>query len=75
MKKVSTIIIVFIISLFLSAWELTGANQDPLTAIGADKFNEGTIAPDFSLEDLTGNQVNLADFKGKVVLLNFWATW
>jgi len=75
MKKISTIIIVFIISLFLSAWELTGANQDPLAAIGAVKFNEGTIAPDFSIEDLTGTQVNLADFKGKVVLLNFWATW
>lgn len=75
MKKISTIIIVLTITLFLSAWELTGANQDPLTAFGAVKFNEGTIAPDFSMEDLTGNQVNLADFKGKVVLLNFWATW
>ena len=75
MKKISTIIIVFIIALFLSGWELTGANQDPLTAIGAIAFNEGTIAPDIILEDLTGNQVNLADLKGKVVFLNFWATW
>ncbi|MFN3740801.1 MAG: TlpA disulfide reductase family protein, partial [Thermodesulfovibrionales bacterium] len=32
-------------------------------------------APDFSLNDLNGKSVKLSDFKGKVVLLNFWATW
>ncbi len=35
----------------------------------------GTIAPDFTLKDLQGNPVKLSDFRGKVVLLNFWATW
>src|SRR5271163_456374 len=32
-------------------------------------------APAFKLKDSTGGEVKLADFKGKVVLLNFWATW
>ncbi len=32
-------------------------------------------AADFSLKDANGAQVRLADYKGKVVLLNFWATW
>lgn len=32
-------------------------------------------APPVTLKDLRGNTVKLADFKGKVVLLNFWATW
>jgi peroxiredoxin len=32
-------------------------------------------APDFILEDLSGRRVSLEDFKGKVVFLNFWATW
>jgi len=35
----------------------------------------GKLAPDFTLEDLDGNQVSLSDFRGKTVFLNFWATW
>jgi len=35
----------------------------------------GKIAPDFTLQDLKGRQISLSDFKGKVVLLDFWATW
>ena len=33
------------------------------------------IAPDWKLKDLAGRQIRLRDYKGKVVLLNFWATW
>jgi cytochrome c biogenesis protein CcmG/thiol:disulfide interchange protein DsbE len=32
-------------------------------------------APDFTLEDLSGNKVSLASYRGKAVLINFWATW
>jgi cytochrome c biogenesis protein CcmG/thiol:disulfide interchange protein DsbE len=32
-------------------------------------------APDFTLEDLHGQKVSLASYKGKAVLINFWATW
>lgn len=32
-------------------------------------------APDFTLTDLQGNRVRLSDFRGKTVLLHFWATW
>ncbi len=35
----------------------------------------GRPAPAFTLQDLNGQQVSLSDFKGKVVLLDFWATW
>jgi len=36
---------------------------------------EGKQAPNFTLEDTTGRKVSLADYKGKAVLVNFWATW
>jgi thiol-disulfide isomerase/thioredoxin len=32
-------------------------------------------APDWQLSDVNGKPVKLSDFKGKVILLNFWATW
>jgi peroxiredoxin len=32
-------------------------------------------APDFTLPDLNGNPVSLADFRGKTVVIDFWATW
>jgi peroxiredoxin len=32
-------------------------------------------APDFALRDIDGKTIRLSDFKGKVVLLDFWATW
>ena len=35
----------------------------------------GKPAPSFTLQDLKGNQISLSDFKGKVVVLDFWATW
>ncbi len=33
------------------------------------------LAPDFTLKDLSGNSVSLQQYRGKLVLLDFWATW
>ncbi len=35
----------------------------------------GKPAPNFTLEDTAGKKISLADYKGKAVLVNFWATW
>ena len=40
-----------------------------------DKTAIGAIAPGFTLPDTTGKMVSLADFKGKYVLVDFWASW
>ena len=36
---------------------------------------QGKPAPPFALEDLSGKKVSLAGYKGKALLINFWATW
>ncbi|MFQ5835875.1 MAG: TlpA family protein disulfide reductase [bacterium] len=38
-------------------------------------MNSPVKAPDFTLENLEGSQVSLKNFQGKVIFLNFWATW
>ena len=48
-----------IVSIALAAWNTAHAND----------------APDFDLPALDGGQLQLSSFRGKVVLLNFWATW
>jgi peroxiredoxin len=39
------------------------------------KQEQETKAPQFELRDVSGRNVRLSDYKGKVVLINFWATW
>ena len=46
----------------------------PVSDADGDKV-AGTPAPDLRLKDIHGNDVALADLKGKVVFVNFWATW
>jgi peroxiredoxin len=39
------------------------------------RVEDRKVAPDFSLDDASGVPVRLSEFRGRVVLLNFWATW
>jgi peroxiredoxin len=55
--------------LLLTAFLGAGCNKQEEPAI------EGNHAPDFTLKDLNGEPVRLSALKGKVVLVNFWATW
>lgn len=57
------------LSLLLLLFALPGCKKEDKPAV------VGNPAPDFTLKDLTGREVKLADLKGKVVVLNFWATW
>jgi thiol-disulfide isomerase/thioredoxin len=55
------------------SWLCLGA---VLTSCSDGKPEKGkTIAPGFTLRDISGREVSLSDFRGKVVLLDFWATW
>lgn len=47
----------------------------PSAPVPTTTVKAGDIPPDFSIKTLTGTDVRLSAFKGKVVLLDFWATW
>jgi thiol-disulfide isomerase/thioredoxin len=58
------------------------ASHDAVPALGADAQTGAACMADakpanldFTMPDLDGNEVSLSSFKGKVILLNFWATW
>lgn len=68
MKKVSLVLAVI-------AWVTSGLWGPPAWAMGERPPVVGTAAADFSLVDLEGKVHRLSDYRGKVVLLNFWATW
>jgi thiol-disulfide isomerase/thioredoxin len=45
------------------------------SALAQEASSARTPAPDWKLTDLNGKRVSLSDFHGKVVILDFWATW
>ncbi len=69
-----------LLSLSLVAAGLAGCNQHPASSpqpkvavIVAGEI--GSRLPDFSVKDLQGREISSADLRGKVVLIDFWATW
>lgn len=57
-------------------WRVTGLGKDMAKRIkAAHAVNVGDVAPGFTLNDASGKPVSLASLKGKVVLIDFWASW
>ena len=69
-------LLVMLVAAGVAGWKprpaaLPAAQQRVEIAVG----EIGSRLPDFSLKDLRGKDLSSADFKGKVVLVDFWATW
>ncbi|MCS7251946.1 MAG: TlpA disulfide reductase family protein [Anaerolineae bacterium] len=60
----------------LACQQLVARDSNPAASPPASMgLTTGIPAPDFELEQLDGGTVRLKDLQGKIVLLNFWATW
>jgi len=68
MKKLPGIVLLLVLAFMLLFAGCTGDG-------GGGSPKVGSRAPDFRLQDMSGQTVSLNDFRGKPVLLNFWATW
>ena len=75
MKRIMILLIVLGTWPILGSGEIVNAGEDLMAAAGVTKFKEGISAPPFTIEDVAGKSIKLEDFRGKIVLLNFWATW
>jgi cytochrome oxidase Cu insertion factor (SCO1/SenC/PrrC family) len=51
------------------------ADANMMAKLGMLPIEEDVIAPDFTVKTVSGDTIQLSSMKGKVVLLNFWATW
>ena len=74
-QRISFLFILFCCVVLCLAVPSSGGEEDLLQKIGAKQIKDKKKAPAFCLEDLSGKKVELKQFKGKVVFLNFWATW
>jgi len=70
MRKVALLIIVIVIAVVVYEGSRRSSH-----ATGGHPGAIDSPAPQFSLQDLDGKPLSLAGYQGKVVLLNFWATW
>jgi thiol-disulfide isomerase/thioredoxin len=87
--RIVTMLIIALLSLFLfsgagskeeeesAAGQSSGtiSGEDLFDALGISKPVKEITAVDFTSQSLNGKSVKLSDFRGKVVFLNFWATW
>jgi len=66
-RLVIVLVSIAILALVFGLVWMQSSKYEPLTV--------GKVAPDFKLPDLNEKDIRLSDFRGKVVFLNFWATW
>src|SRR5260370_11822118 len=75
MKRIGLILAVLTVIMFLAHFAGRSARLSYARAEKRSQASATSSVPDFALKDLDGRDESLGQFKGKVVLVNFWATW
>lgn len=71
MRRLSAVVFVFVFFLF---WNIPMVTAQ-FSEAGVEQFKVTVSAPDFTLRKLGGGEISLKDLKGKVIILNFFATY
>jgi thiol-disulfide isomerase/thioredoxin len=75
MKKTVLVLVAVIAATAAVYWADKATRVDTTAASRLGVPKAGEAAPEIKVKDLNDQDVTLADYKGKVVLVNFWATW
>ena len=75
--RLSITVAVFLLTLSLSAQKKKAVKEEKQVELAGpvEGLNLGNKAPDIEMKDPSGNVVKLSSLKGKVVLIDFWASW
>ena len=71
MRRLS--MLVFFLAIFM-LWN-TPMVSAHFSEAGVQKLRVAVDAPDFTLKELSGGKISLKELRGKIILLNFFATW
>jgi cytochrome c biogenesis protein CcmG/thiol:disulfide interchange protein DsbE len=73
--KKSVLVIIAVVAVIGATYFADRATRQPRKGTVSLSVASGKPAPEITLKDLEGKDISLAQYKGKVVLVNFWATW
>jgi peroxiredoxin len=87
-KRTTTTLIIIVLIAMLASWAACDKtrHEQPAGSVGQEtkqpaekmipqKFGIGLPAPDFTLQDIHGQEISLLEHRGKAVVVDFWATW
>src|SRR6202040_426886 len=75
MKKVAIIVLTVVVLIGITIYADKATRVSGAGARHVDSYATGKPEPELKLKTVDGKDVSLADYKGKVVFVNFWATW
>lgn len=75
MKRTGLILVTLLAIVAFALFANRATRTPSASAVNTNQENKPTASPEFTLKDLEDHDVSLSQFKGKVVLVNFWATW